>query len=116
MHEQLCLYYANIVVLLPAAPGRLPPRQKTSNPHATVQQMTKEFERVARARSAKDEENLRRVADWLAELLVSPCKGAASQVNLANQPLVLRKAMRMSCVQVSRRIRIWQSCPSYGHC
>ncbi|GHJ88879.1 hypothetical protein NliqN6_5281 [Naganishia liquefaciens] len=69
MHEQLCLYYANIVVLLPAAPGRLPPRQKTSNPHATVQQMTKEFERVARARSAKDEENLRRVADWLAELL-----------------------------------------------
>lgn len=33
--------------------------------------MTKEFERVARARSGRDEENLRRVADWLADLLVS---------------------------------------------
>ena len=71
MHEQLCLYYATIVVLLPLAPGRYPPKQKTSNPHATVQQMTREFERVAKARSTRDDDNLRRVADWLAEMLVS---------------------------------------------
>ncbi|KAJ9108480.1 hypothetical protein QFC20_003386 [Naganishia adeliensis] len=69
IHEQLCLYHASLVVLIPPAPGRLPPKQKTSNPHAVVQQMTKEYERVARARSSKDDDNLRRVADWLADLL-----------------------------------------------
>jgi hypothetical protein len=73
MHDQLCLYYASLVVLIPPAPGRLPPRQKTSNPHAVVQQMMKEFERITRARSSRDEDNLRRVADWLADLLVSVC-------------------------------------------
>ncbi|KAJ9097417.1 hypothetical protein QFC19_006787 [Naganishia cerealis] len=69
IYEQLCLSYANTVVLLPPAPGKLPPRQKTSNPHALTQQMSKEFERVFKARSSKDVDNLRRVADWFSELL-----------------------------------------------
>ncbi|KAJ9119141.1 hypothetical protein QFC22_003632 [Naganishia vaughanmartiniae] len=71
MYEHLNLFFSQTVLLLPPAPGRLPPRAKTSNPNALVQQMSKEFERVERARTEKDVDHLRRVADWLVELLSS---------------------------------------------
>ncbi|KAJ9103202.1 hypothetical protein QFC21_002625 [Naganishia friedmannii] len=71
IYEHLNLSFSQTVLLLPPAPGRLPLRAKTSNPNAVVQQMSREFERVRKARTGKDVDHLRRVADWLVELLSS---------------------------------------------
>lgn len=54
--------------------------------------MSREFERVRRARTGKDVDHLRRVADWLVELLVCPSfpRGGGSRCECARANLYRR--------------------------
>lgn len=69
--EQLCVAFASIVMLLAPAPGKLPPRAKSSNPQAHIKVMDEAFAQVEAATSRKDEQYMGKVASWLADVLVS---------------------------------------------
>jgi hypothetical protein len=122
VYEHLNLSFSQTVLLLPPAPGRLPPRAKTSNPHAVVQQMGREFERVQRARTGKDVDHLRRVADWLVELLVCPFfpRGGGSRCDCGARGLIFidvlgSRRMWMSCNQRYLRIHTSPFSRLFGH-